>query len=85
VRAVLQAGRDYSIALHTRSGDKDVAISVLSRTQGERLVQVSGIPTGRYRDVLSGETLEVRGTEPAGITLRALRSAVFVSEGSSCR
>ncbi|MBL8635774.1 MAG: hypothetical protein JNM40_21285 [Myxococcales bacterium] len=84
-RKLLQAGSDFSIALHEQSGHSDVAISVLSRSQGERLVTVRGLPSGRYRDVLHGETLVVRDGVPAGITLRALRSAVFVSEGSRCQ
>lgn len=83
-RAVVQAGSDFSVALHSLSGDPEVAISVLSRSQGERLVQVSGLPSGRYRDVLHGEILVVRDGEATGITLRSLRSAVFVSERSRC-
>ncbi len=86
VRTPLSAEADYSVALHSSRmlGQSGPAIVVLSRSTGERLVQVRGIPIGQYRDVLSGEVLTVSGEGPIGITLRPLASQVFIRQDSPC-
>ncbi|HNF97591.1 MAG TPA: hypothetical protein PK493_09855, partial [Pseudomonadota bacterium] len=60
------------------------AIVVIARASGERQLQVRGIPPGRYRDVFSGERLSVDEKSAAGITLRSLKSQVFIREDSPC-
>lgn len=85
-RTLLQSGEDYTIALHAspQAGTSADAITVLSRARGERQLRVRGLPRGRYRDALGGETLVVDSDDPVGITLRPLASQVFVREGSVC-
>jgi glycosidase len=84
-RTLLQADKDYTIALHTPPSDSGAeVVTVISRALGERQVQVRGIPPGRYRDVFSDESLTVSGDAAVGIALRPLRSQVFVRDGSPC-
>ncbi len=86
VRTLISADADYSVALHSSRtpGQSGPAIVVLSRSTGERLVQVRGLPAGQYRDVLSGEVLSVPSDGPVGITLRPMTSQVFVLQDSPC-
>ncbi len=85
-RTLLQAEQDYTIALHSDDsvGDSGNVVTVISRSSGERQVMVRGIPQGRYRDALHGETLVVSSDDPVGIPLRSLQSSVLVRDGSPC-
>lgn len=103
-RQVLQSAPEWSVALQLPPaapqvageplGDRSPALVVLSRLagSGERKLFVSGIPAGRYRDVLSGDELTVpanpgggEGSPPrVGLTARPLSAAVFIAADSPC-
>lgn len=104
-RKLLQSDPEWSVALQLppagddtapQAGplaDRSHALIVLSRLAaagGERRIFVSGIPAGRYRDVLSGETLTVpsadgaSGSAAAGLTIRPQTAAVYIAENSAC-
>ncbi|HNN54069.1 MAG TPA: alpha-amylase family glycosyl hydrolase [Pseudomonadota bacterium] len=85
-RSLLVADNEFSVALHSPPGEgqSGPAIVVIARASGERQLQVRGIPPGRYRDVFSGERLSVDEKSAAGITLRSLKSQVFIREDSPC-
>lgn len=87
-RKVLDSSTEHTVALHTpkegQESETEVALSVLSRNTGERLLQVTGVPIGTYKDVLTGERLSVEAGTPARIVLRSLQSQLFVKENSLC-
>ncbi len=103
-RQVLLTAPEWSVALQLPPdaprvageplGERSPALVVLSRLaagSGERKIFVSGIPAGRYRDVLSGEELTVpaeaadgSGGARVGLTARPLSAAVFIWADSPC-
>lgn len=83
-RTVLKSGRDFTVALHTLANHSPVLV-VLSRARGELLLPVSGLPAGRYFDVLkkTAAPLVVSGG-PVSIQVLPMRPAVYLLDGDLC-
>lgn len=89
-RVALLADKDRSAALHlpmdpgapAGEGGGPVLV-VLSRAAEDRRLTLRGVPAGDYRDVLSGESLVVRG-ETAEVVARGERGAVYVPAAGRC-
>jgi glycosidase len=84
VRTPLYKDPERTVALH-RGADPggDAVLVVLSRAAVDRRLVLRGVPPGRYRDVLSGETLQLDG-ETAELVARAEQAAVYVPSASPC-
>lgn len=86
VRVPLYKDPERTVALH-RDADPDAGgdtvLVVLSRASTDRRLTLRGARPGRYRDVLSGATLQLDG-EAAELVARAEQAAVYVPEASPC-
>jgi glycosidase len=81
-RRLLHADADRTVALHALAGEADVIV-VVSRAADAAVIDVDGLPDGRYVDVLARGQLAITGGR-ARIETAPLGAAVYVPEENAC-